>query len=249
MRIAILPGDGIGTEVTAQALKVLRAAVGPAARLELTEAPIGAAGIAAAGKPLPDATLAIARKAEAILSVPRAGRVRRAPLTSGRGAASSACGRNSPSSPISGPRSCSRSWSGPRPEAGDRRGAGPHRAERVQRRTYYGEPRGIIRTAPASVGRSTRCGTRNRRSSASRTSPFGRARRRRKKVCSVDKANVLETPAVAEAVTEWDAVSGRGVAQALRRCGGDDADARPKQFDVIVTGNMFGESCRTRRPC
>ena len=67
MRIAVLPGDGIGVEVTAQAVRVLRAAVGNTAHLELTEAPIGAAGIAAAGEPLPATTLEIARKADAIL--------------------------------------------------------------------------------------------------------------------------------------------------------------------------------------
>ena len=66
MRILVLPGDGIGPEVTVQAVKVLRAVTGQDA-LELTEAPIGAAGIDAAGEPLPEATLGLARKADAIL--------------------------------------------------------------------------------------------------------------------------------------------------------------------------------------
>jgi 3-isopropylmalate dehydrogenase len=67
MKIAVMPGDGIGPEVTAQALEVVRAVLGSGAALETVEAPIGQAGIDAAGVPLPPATLEIARKAEAIL--------------------------------------------------------------------------------------------------------------------------------------------------------------------------------------
>ena len=55
MNILILPGDGIGKEVTAQALRVLKAVVGKDATF--TEAPIGGEGVKAAGDPLPDATL------------------------------------------------------------------------------------------------------------------------------------------------------------------------------------------------
>src|SRR5690242_502650 len=67
MKIAVLAGDGIGPEVTAEAVKVLKAAVGHHARLELTDAPIGGAGVDAANDPLPPATLDIAIKADAIL--------------------------------------------------------------------------------------------------------------------------------------------------------------------------------------
>src|ERR1700752_3805060 len=67
MKVAVLPGDGIGAEVTAQAVKVLKAVIGNRAPLELIEAPVGQAGIDAAGDPLPAATLDIARKADAIL--------------------------------------------------------------------------------------------------------------------------------------------------------------------------------------
>ena len=49
MKIAILPGDGIGKEVTAQAVKVLRALVGSAGELRMQEAPIGGAGLEVAG--------------------------------------------------------------------------------------------------------------------------------------------------------------------------------------------------------
>src|SRR5471030_1972917 len=65
MKIAVLPGDGIGKEVTAQAVKVLKAVVGREA--ELTEGLIGGAAVDAAGVPLPEATLELARRSDAIL--------------------------------------------------------------------------------------------------------------------------------------------------------------------------------------
>jgi 3-isopropylmalate dehydrogenase len=67
MKVLVLPGDGIGKEVTAQAVKVLKVVVGNNAALELTEAPIGGAGVEAAGDPLPAATLDLAYKADALL--------------------------------------------------------------------------------------------------------------------------------------------------------------------------------------
>jgi len=67
MKILVLPGDGIGREVTTEAVKVLKAAIDGSNAFEVTEAPIGAAGVDAAGDPLPPATLDLARKADAIL--------------------------------------------------------------------------------------------------------------------------------------------------------------------------------------
>jgi len=64
MKIAVLPGDGIGKEIVAQAVRVLR---GLGLPLELEEAPVGGAGYEAAGDPLPEATLALCREADAIL--------------------------------------------------------------------------------------------------------------------------------------------------------------------------------------
>ncbi|MEA2663592.1 MAG: 3-isopropylmalate dehydrogenase [Candidatus Eremiobacteraeota bacterium] len=63
-RIAVLPGDGIGPEVTAAAVRVLRAVL-PSCTLE--EAPVGTAAIASHGVALPDETLALARASDAIL--------------------------------------------------------------------------------------------------------------------------------------------------------------------------------------
>ena len=72
---------------------------------------------------------------------------------------------------------------------------------------------------------------------------FQAARKRSKRVTSVDKANVLETFQFwRDVVTEVHAgVSRRRARPHVRRQRRDAAGARPKQFDVIVTGNMFGD--------
>ena len=62
-----MPGDGIGQEVTDQAVKVLKAVVGNHSPMELTYAPVGQAGVDVAGDPLPIQTREIANQAEAIL--------------------------------------------------------------------------------------------------------------------------------------------------------------------------------------
>ncbi|RMX09130.1 3-isopropylmalate dehydrogenase [Vandammella animalimorsus] len=64
MKIAILPGDGIGTEIVAEAVKVLQALGLP---LEMEQALVGGAAYAAHGHPLPEATLKLAKQADAIL--------------------------------------------------------------------------------------------------------------------------------------------------------------------------------------
>jgi 3-isopropylmalate dehydrogenase len=67
MKIAVLPGDGIGKEVTAQAVRVLEATLGNSVSYELKEAPIGGAGQEAVGDALPPETLELARASDAIL--------------------------------------------------------------------------------------------------------------------------------------------------------------------------------------
>ena len=60
MKIAILPGDGIGPEIVGEATKVLDVLRAEGLPIETESAPIGGAGYDAWGKPLPDATLALA---------------------------------------------------------------------------------------------------------------------------------------------------------------------------------------------
>ena len=67
MKIAILPGDGIGTEIVAEALKVLERLRRDGVPVETETAPIGGAGYDAAKQPLPDATLRLAQSADAVL--------------------------------------------------------------------------------------------------------------------------------------------------------------------------------------
>ena len=67
MKIAILPGDGIGREIVGEAVKVLEFLRREGLPIETESAPIGGAGYDAAQAPLPDATLALARAADAVL--------------------------------------------------------------------------------------------------------------------------------------------------------------------------------------
>jgi len=67
MKIAVLAGDGIGPEITAQAVRVLQALAADGLALEMKYAPVGGAGYDASGDPLPEATLKLAGQADAIL--------------------------------------------------------------------------------------------------------------------------------------------------------------------------------------
>src|SRR3954468_1889163 len=67
MKIAVLAGDGIGPEIIAQAMKALDVLRRDGLKLELEEAPYGGAGYDAAGNPLPESTLKLARAADAVL--------------------------------------------------------------------------------------------------------------------------------------------------------------------------------------
>ena len=66
-RILVLPGDGIGPEIVAEAVKVLDHLAGEGLDVELDEGLIGGAAYDAAGSPLPESTLAMAREADAVL--------------------------------------------------------------------------------------------------------------------------------------------------------------------------------------
>ena len=67
MKIAVLAGDGIGPEITAQALRVLQALGSDGLRIETEAAPVGGAGFDASGDPLPEATLKLCEQSDAIL--------------------------------------------------------------------------------------------------------------------------------------------------------------------------------------
>jgi 3-isopropylmalate dehydrogenase len=243
MKIAVLPGDGIGKEVTAQAVRVLKAIYSN--KIEMTEAPIGAAGLAAAGVPLPPATLALARRSDAILfgavggpgdeSGPRHLRPGLGLLTLRKELQLFANFRPA----FLFPELLAASSLKPeivegvdimvlRENTGD---------------IYFGEPRGITTNAQG-----VREGVNTMRYSEPEIEriahvAFRTARERRRKVCSVDKANVLETM---QLWRETVAKVGKGYPDVELTHLFVDAAAMqlyraPKQFDVIVTGNMFGD--------
>jgi 3-isopropylmalate dehydrogenase len=245
MKIAVLPGDGIGKEVTSEAVKVLRAVLGRNTALELIEAPIGQAGIDAAGDPLPPATAEIAGAADAILF----------------GAAGMPGDENIPY-PMRPGASLLRLrkklglFANFRPaflfpELADASSLKPEIVagldlmilRELTGDIYFGEPRGI-HTLPSGE----REGYNTMRYSESEVEriahvAFQTARKRRGKVCSVDKANVLETGQLwREIVTrvsrqypdvELTHLFVDAAAMMLMRA--------PRQFDVMVTGNIFGD--------
>jgi len=243
MEIAVLPGDGIGPEIVAQAVKVLQALA--LKGLELEEAPVGGAGFDAAGDPLPAPTLALARTADAILfgavggprydQLPRAKRPEQALLRLRKELGLFANLRPATIYPeLAGASTL-------KPEVVA--GLDLLILRELTGDIYFGQPRGIrAREDGEREGFDT---MRYSESEIRRIAhvAFSAARKRRRKLCSVDKANVLETSQLwREVVTE--------VAKAypdveLSHMYVDNAAMQllrqPKQFDVIVTGNMFGD--------
>ncbi|USI73819.1 3-isopropylmalate dehydrogenase [Sphingomonas morindae] len=242
MLIALMPGDGIGPEVVAEARQVLEAVAGAGLRFE--EAPVGAAGYRAEGHPLPPATLDLARRADAILfgavGDPACDGLERALR---------------PEQAILGLRKHLELFANLRPaklypELAAASALRPDIAAAIDlvivRETngdvYFGEKG--LRTTPAGrrqgydvmsydedeVTRIARVG-------------FETARARRGRLCSVDKANVLETSQLWRDVVSALAADYPDVA--LSHMYVDNAAMQlvrdPGQFDVIVTGNLFGD--------
>jgi 3-isopropylmalate dehydrogenase len=242
MLIALLPGDGIGPEVITQAKAVLEAVCGD--RLTFEEAPVGGAAYKAQGHPLPPETLDLAKRTDAILfgavGDPDCDALER---------------RFRPEQAILGLRKELSLFANLRPaklfpELADASALRPEVARRIDLviirelngDVYFGEKG--MRTTPEGrrqgydimaydedeVARIARVG-------------FETARARGRKLCSVDKANVLETSQLwRDVVIE---VSADYPDVALSHMYVDNAAMQlvrdPGQFDVIVTGNLFGD--------
>jgi len=245
MHIAVLPGDGIGPEVVAEALKVLRALEPDGLRLEYTMADVGGTAVDRCGDPLPAQTLALARASDAVLfgavggprydTAPRAQRPEQGLLRLRKELGLFANLRPARIFPGLGEASALK------PAVVE--GLDILIIRELTGDIYFGQPRGIRTTeAGEREGFDT---MRYRESEIRRIAhvAFQSARGRARRVCSVDKANVLETMQLwREVVSE---VSREYPDVALSHMLVDNAAMQlvraPRQFDVIVTGNMFGD--------
>ena len=246
MKIAILPGDGIGTEIVAQAMRVLQALD---LRFETEEALVGGAAYEAHGHPLPEPTLRLAQAADAVLfgavggwkydKLERQLRPEQAILGLRKALGLFANFR---------PAICYEQLthaSSLKPELVA--GLDILIIRELTGDIYFGQPRGRRRApdgefAGADEAFDTMRYTRPEIERIAHVA-FGAARKRGKKLTSVDKANVLETfqfwkDVVTEVHAQYPDVK-------LDHMYVDNAAMQlvraPKSFDVIVTGNMFGD--------
>src|SRR5512134_279698 len=246
MKIAVLPGDGIGQEIVAQAVRVLRALE---LKVELEEALVGGAAYEAHGHPLPESTLNLAKAADAVLfgavgdwkydKLERALRPEQAILGLRKHLGLFANFR---------PAICYEQLthaSSLKPELVS--GLDILIIRELTGDIYFGQPRGRRKAVDghfpgADEAFDTMRYSRPEIERIARVA-FEAARKRRKKVTSVDKANVLETfqfwkDVVTEVHKDYPDV-------ALDHMYVDNAAMQlvraPKKFDVIVTGNMFGD--------
>lgn len=246
MKIAVLPGDGIGPEIVAEAVKVLNA-LGES--FEMESAPVGGAGYEAKGHPLPEETLKLAKEADAILF----GSV-------GDWKYDTLARELRPEQAILGLRKHLSLFANLRPaicypeltEASSLKpeiiaGLNILIVRELNGDIYFGSPKGI-RTASDGLFPGTREGFDTMRYSEPEVEriahvAFQAAQKRHKRVCSVDKANVLETSQL------WRDVMMRMAKEypdvELTHMYVDNAAMQlvkaPKAFDVVVTGNLFGD--------
>ena len=244
-RITLLPGDGIGPEITAVAVDVLKA-VGSKLDLQFdfTEVPIGGCAIDATGSPLPDETLETCRQSDAVLlaaiggykwdSLPRAQR---------------------PETGLLGLRAGLQLFANLRPatilpqliDASSLKrdiieGVNIMVVRELTGGIYFGQPRGVFDADGDQRGVNTMAYTGTEVDRIGRVA-FETAQKRQGRLCSVDKANVLEVSQlwrdrITALAKDYSDVE-------LSHMYVDNAAMQllrwPKQFDTIVTGNLFGD--------
>jgi 3-isopropylmalate dehydrogenase len=254
LKIAALAGDGIGPEVMREAIKVLRVVEKKfSLTLKITEAPVGWAGIDAAGKALPDATLKLCKDSDCILfgsvglpdrdpTIPKEERPERAALLRLR----KEFGLFANLRPVKLPKELSHSC----PLSKERQGDGIDIlvVRELTGGMYFGQPK---KTEEISAGSGK--GTIFRAiDTMVYTTPeieriahvgFRTSRLRRKKLTSIDKANVLENGVL------WrDVVTTVGkqypdvtLEHMFVDNGAMQLVLKPTQFDVLLCENMFGD--------
>ncbi len=244
MKICYLPGDGIGPEIMAQALRVLDILAADGIKIEREEGLLGGAAVDAAGSPYPESTQKLARAADAVLLAAVGGPkwdVLERPLRPERG--------------LLGIRKDLNLFANLRPavlypELANASSLKPEIVSGldiliVRELTgdiYFGEPRGIALENGKRVGRNTMIYSEDEIRRIARVA-FEAARKRSRKLCSVDKMNVLETTqlwrdVVIEVSADYPDVE---LSHMLVDNAAMQLVRAPKQFDVMVTGNMFGD--------
>ena len=245
MKICVLPGDGIGLEIMAEAVRVLKALD---LKVEIEEALLGGCAVDATGSPYPEATQKLAQAADAVLlgavggpkwdALPREQRPERGLLGIRKQLGLFANLRPA----ILYPELANASTLKPEVVAG----LDILIVRELTGDIYFGQPRGI--ETREVDGKKQRFGFNTMHYTESEIRRIGcvafeAARKRNKKVCSVDKMNVLETTQLwrdvkTELAPEYPDVE-------LTHMLVDNAAMQlvkaPKQFDVMVTGNMFGD--------
>jgi len=244
VKIALLPGDGIGPEILREAVRVLEALRSDGLKVETEEALVGGAAYDASGDPLPEATLRLARSAEAVLF----GAV-------GGPKYDSLARDKRPEKAILGLRKECDFFANLRPATvfPELAEASTLKAEVVSGLDimivreltgdiYFGQPRGITGEKGARIGFNTMHYTEEQIRRILHVG-FRVARSRARRLCSVDKMNVLETTQLWRDIAEEIAPEYPDVE--LTHILVDNCAMQlvrnPRQFDVLVTGNMFGD--------
>ena len=241
MKICIAPGDGIGPEIMAEAVRVLKALD---LKMEFEEADVGGCAVDATGDPLPEASQKLVKEADAILlgavggpkwdNNPREQRPERGLLRIRKDLNLFANFRPA----ILYPELANASSLKPDIVSG----LDIMIVRELTGDIYFGQPRAI------EMRNGERYGFNTMHYSESEIRRIGRvafeaARKRKKRLCSVDKMNVLETSqlwrdVMIEIAAEYPDVE---LSHMLVDNAAMQLVRNPKQFDVIVTGNMFGD--------
>ena len=241
MKILVLPGDGIGPEITAEAVRVLKALD---LSFEMEEALLGGCAVDATGDPYPEATRKLAREADAVLlgavggpqwdSHPREQRPERGLLGIRKDLGLFANLRPA----VLYPELANASTLKPEVVAG----LDILIVRELTGDIDFGQPRGIEVRNGERVGFNTMIYAESEIRRIARVA-FEAARKRNRKVCSVDKMNVLECTqlwrdVVTETARDYPDVE---LSHMLVDNAAMQLVRNPKQFDVVVTGNMFGD--------
>ncbi|UCV10806.1 3-isopropylmalate dehydrogenase [Dechloromonas denitrificans] len=241
MKICVLPGDGIGPEITAEAVRVLNSLD---LKFEMEEALLGGGAVDATGNPYPEATQKLAREADAVLlgavggpqwdTLPREKRPERGLLGIRKDLNLFANLRPA----ILYPELANASTLKPEVVAG----LDILIVRELTGDIYFGQPRGVREENGERVGFNTMVYSESEIRRIGHVA-FQAAQKRNKKLCSVDKMNVLECTqlwrdVMIEVAHDYPDVE---LSHMLVDNAAMQLVKAPKQFDVMVTGNMFGD--------